>query len=396
MNSQNFVARWVLAIVLGQAVCLSAMAQTTVNSPIVVPLEKMIIGTGDSSYVKLGIWATLGAGGTPGLFEFDTGGAGFYAVQNSNTSWWGTGGTDTGNPFTQLYASGFQYTGNVVQTQVNLFSSGSAQAPLITTPSVLVGQTTQIVDVHTSQVLWNASTALTAPPIDTVFFGDFGLSLQNDPGAGIVNAIAQLTYGAGIKAGFIVHAGAHGNLHDASFQVGITEEQMAEFPIQFAMRRQGHETFPNSAAPFYELQVITGEINLTDGDLLYSDSLGVTFDTGNQTPVLFDASVPADLKSGSQLKSGVQLSLIADGETAPFYQLLTGNIEGVNKVDSVSPADPSNSSINLGLPIFEQYTIAFNLADGIIGLRPIPEPSTALLLWGAAAGFLFLRFRQGV
>ena len=51
-----------------------------------------------------------------------------------------------------------------------------------------------------------------------------------------------------------------------------------------------------------------GEINLTDGNLLYSDSLGVTFDTGNQTPVLFDASVPADLKSGSQLKSGVQLS----------------------------------------------------------------------------------------
>jgi hypothetical protein len=85
----------------------------------------------------------------------------------------------------------------------------------------------------------------------------------------------------------------------------------------------------------------------------------------------------------------VQLSLTGlDG--TPIYNVSAGNIEGVNKIDSVSPQNILNSSINLGLPIFEQYDIAFNLEEGIIGMRPIPEPHSVLLIV-AAFGYLLIR-----
>ena len=72
---------------------LPLRAQSVISNTILVPLYYLTIPSGES---KLGIYASLG-GGTPKIFEFDTGGWGFYAAYatNNNSPWWGTAFTPT-------------------------------------------------------------------------------------------------------------------------------------------------------------------------------------------------------------------------------------------------------------------------------------------------------------
>ena len=74
---------------------LAAAGQSVISNTILVPLYYLTIPSGES---KLGIYASLG-GGTPNIFEFDTGGWGFYAAYatNNNSPWWGIGFDTTGN-----------------------------------------------------------------------------------------------------------------------------------------------------------------------------------------------------------------------------------------------------------------------------------------------------------
>jgi hypothetical protein len=124
--------------------------------------------------------------------------------------WWGTA-TPISPPdsVTVLYDSGLQYVGSAAQAAVSLYASSGATTPLVTTGStVQIGQMGQINKVDTanpSQVIstnWDANGSTTvSPPIDSRFFGDFGMNLAANPipnASGIVNLIAQLDYGPGV------------------------------------------------------------------------------------------------------------------------------------------------------------------------------------------------------
>lgn len=397
MKSSLNWSRSLIRLLLTTSLIISAWthlpAQTEITSPVIVHLEKVTVGSGDNSYEKLGIWASLGDSNVPGLFEFDTGGAGFYAAINSSTPWWNQNSLDPEHTFTYQYASGFVYQGYVAKTSVKLFDSGTAIAPqVITGHTVHVGQTTQITDSHTSTTLWDSDTQLSQPPIDQSFFGDFGLSLQSSS-SNIVNVIAQLSYGPNVSAGFIVHAGAHGVMNDSHIQIGLTPEDMTTFPIMFKLTGSGG-FFPDTTLPYYPLQLIKGTITLND-DAYEQTEIGLTFDTGNQTPVIFDGSVPTDLLDGDRLKDGVLLSITANSETSltTILEFIAENIEGVNKVDVQTPVDPTNLSVNLGLTVFEKYDVLFDIENGYLGLRPIPEPSTWTLLIATLLALLIIERR---
>lgn len=173
-------------------------AQTVVSRVIQVPLHWTTISGGGE---KLGIYASLGGGTTPQLFEFDTGGAGFYAAyapnRPSTSSWWGRSFTPTGQSIQVLYDSGLFYQGSVVTTAVSLYASRHDRRALVTTArNARVGQMTSITNTNGGPALWTPSGGKHGPPIDGAFYGDFGASLMYDNN-NIVNLLAQLRFATG-------------------------------------------------------------------------------------------------------------------------------------------------------------------------------------------------------
>lgn len=373
--------------------------ETVINEPIAVPLQRVTVGKGTSSYEKLGIWASLN-GGTPQLFEFDTGGDGFYAVYAAGIApWWGSGTIVSGQAFTQEYSSGNFYTGLIATGAVSIFANQAATQALIkTAPRVAVGQTLKIINTKSHVTLWSPrANRDTAPPVDTVFYGDFGLNLENK---GLLqteqrptNVFAQLRYGPGVNAGFVVHAGPHRSHTAAYVQVGITPGEMADFPIQIRMKQIPKSPipplFPNSRLQSYGLQLFTSDLLVRSGSTSFIVKPRMTLDTGNQTPVLFTArqsdpfaALVVKYKRESILSPGASLAVsLHDGPS--IFALTSGLVEGVDKVE-VGAAHDGKLSFNVGIPFFERYVVAYNLTTGIIGLRPQPQSPLDVRIFGRA------------
>jgi hypothetical protein len=121
---------------------------------------------------------------------------------------------------TNTYDSGIQYQGPIVAAAVSLFADDHGGTALVTTAgNLLVGQMTNIANINTGDVLWttNGEGPSGQPPIDDVFYGDFGMSLTY-ASKGIVNLIAQLSFSNGIITGFRVRA--YGD--NPYLQIGLT------------------------------------------------------------------------------------------------------------------------------------------------------------------------------
>jgi hypothetical protein len=394
--NRGWLRGWVLCglIVLGLGSC---PLPAQINSPIDVPL--VTVNYGD--YNKLGIWLGIGGGTAPQLFEFDTGGAGLYAAYDqatpSNSPWWGSSFTPTGNPpVINTYDSGLQYEANVVESAITIYGSSSSSSALASTASTtLVGQTTSITDGSTTY--WPGSSA----PIQGNFYGDFGVSMKwgND---GIANPLAQFAFGPGVTGGFIVHAGPNGSTSGASMQLGLTEEDISSFTLQFKMDHDTGEIFPVSGAKARPLTLIKGKMTLSDeGGERYQGSIKVALDTGNPTPGLHNTvdGVPNDLIDSGALKDGLDLVLDADlfstDVPTDYFSMMTNGIYGDGYV---YVQDSSNYYLNIGIPIFYQYDVMFDYENGVVGFRPsaVPEPGTGALLLAAGLVLVFFRRRARV
>ena len=193
------------------AAFLTLSEAAEVTSPITVPLH--FTETGAGTY-KLGIYAGIGDGGKPALFEFDTGGAGLYAAYASanvsRSDWWGSGVVSQNQTIHIVYDSGNTYNGTLVSAPVSLYSAHHSTTPLVTIPPALLGQMNQISKTNQNNgnvtPLWGPDGELNGePPVNGVFYGDFGMAPKYAPN-GISNLIAQMTYSSNVTAGFRVHA----------------------------------------------------------------------------------------------------------------------------------------------------------------------------------------------
>jgi hypothetical protein len=392
--SLRFRGGWLSAFLGALLAAASAFAdQTVINKPIAVPLERVTVGRGKLSYEKLGIWASIGKG-TPQLFEFDTGGDGFYAVHAPGiTPWWGREIVPSERGFKQAYSSGYVYTGRIVTGEVSIYDSEFATKPLITTfPGVSVGQTRKIINSKDKSVLWTSDAQQdTSPPIDSTFYGDFGVSLVNKglfkSQQTATNVFAQLRYGPGVHAGFVVHAGPHGSRNASYVQIGITPAEMAAFPIQIPMESSATAPFPHSGLPSYGLQLFKGDLHFQLGAESLTKDMQITIDTGNQTPVIFTtATDTTSEKFGTTRPDGSQIltpgsSLEVALKSGPtIFGLTAGLVTGVNKVEFGSKN--KKESFNIGLPFFNQYIVAFDLTTGTIGLLPQPKDPLEASIFG--------------
>ena len=381
-------------------------AQSVISNTVLVPLHYRAI---DSGGFKLGIYASIGGSTTPQIFEFDTGGAGFYAAyassDTSKSPWWGTGFAATGNSVTNTYDSGIRYEGTAVTAPVSIYSDHHSVAPLVTTSAALsVGQMTSITNTNGGAALWRPDgNDGGQPPIDGAFYGDFGMSLAYAD-SGIVNLVAQLSFTNGIIPGFRVRAyGASPHL-----QIGLTAaDTSSSSAFYFGMNTNTNApvgaTFTNSGSPFYSEQVFNANMTISNATTNFTANLGITTDTG-ATTTIHNADlggIPGELyttnASGKgHLVAGADFYLSAmtlGGSNVAFFQSITS--EGQVTVQD-NNTNNTTFYLNSGLALFQQYDVIYNLQDGQIGFEPIPEPSTWALLGTAALGFglAYLRGRK--
>ena len=375
---------------------ISSHAQIVSNT-IIVPLHYRLIQSG--AY-KLGIYASIG-GGTPQIFEFDTGGAGLYAAYatNNNSPWWGSNFTSTSQSVTNTYDSGIRYEGEKVAASVSLFSHSNSTTPLVTTANnLLVGQMTSITNTNGGNALWtpDGEGRHNTPPIDDAFYGDFGMSL-NYASNGIVNLVAQLSFTNDIIPGFRVRGHSNGPY----LQIGLTSaDTTSSSGFYFTMNTNTNApvgaTFTNSGSLFFSEQIFNANMTISNSSTNFTANLGITTDTGASTTI-HNANVggiPPDLLETNNegkvhLVDGAQFELSGltlGGTNTDFYQFVTTK----NQV-TIQDNKPGNSNIfylNSGIALFQEYDVIYNLRDGQIGFEPIPEPSTWALL--GLAGLLIV------
>ncbi len=405
LNRRVMKLLWRAVVLLVTMVELNSAGAQIVSNTIYVPLHYREIGSG--AY-KLGIFASIG-GGTPQIFEFDTGGSGFYAAYASHdttrSTWWGTNVGTTGQKVTNTYDSGIRYEGEIVTSSVALFSNQHSTIPLITTANGLrVGQMTSITNTNGGSALWttNGVGPSGKPPIDDAFYGDFGMSLTFASN-GIVNLVAQLSFTNGIVPGFRVRGHSNGPF----LQIGLTAaDTNSSSAFYFGMNTNTNAppgaTFTNSGSGFYSEQVFNANMTISNSTTNFTANLGITTDTGASSTIhnANIGNVPGELlitndKGKVHLVEGANFELSGltlGGTNADFYQFVTTP----NQV-MIQNNMPGNSNIfylNTGIALFQQYDVIYNLQDGQIGFEPIPEPSTWALLGLSATLFALLRRRR--
>ncbi|WP_179470966.1 hypothetical protein [Mycolicibacterium vinylchloridicum] len=380
-----------------------------ITRPIKVPLYFQAIDNAGTQ--KLGIYVSLGYGAPPQLFEFDTGAGGFYAAYASDdptkSPWWGSDVvTDPIRiPIQDTFDSGLQYTGYSAVGTVSLYTVGSS-TPLVTSGNIAVGQMDSITNTKTGDVLWTPSglpKSDSPPPIDNAFYGDFGIAPTYSAN-GIDQVIAQLTFGRGVKAGYVVHIDP--DTGEAWMQIGLTNNNIANsqgmyFPMLPDPKNIDDQSFPNSGLHFYGLQLFNAAINIIDrgGNLIINDpNVGITPDTGATTtlhnvdksphPDKYNSIIDWDSSAETVGKLKTDMLFWLTGTTTGqtpvrYFQFVTTDDENAGKVKVQDPAQDGDTTpvyyLNTGISLFYEYDVVYYLGTktdtGTLGL--IPQKKTS-------------------
>jgi hypothetical protein len=367
----------------------SSSVSTGATTPFFVPLYVFPFSEG----YKIGIRVSFDAGAHYHMFEFDTGGTGFWSAFDAQ--WWPTP-TIVGDPLNIQYSSGIQYTANPAEASITL-----ENAPVAI--SAVVGQITLASKATGNNQFtpetWNHDVATGVAPLYGNFWGDFGVAL----GSGNAPLFAVLPQiGSGLAAGFIVDLGPYpatggknhsGNwVQQGSLQIGLTPADIAAFKTQIPMQGSSAgtaapTTFPNSGLPTYTELLGQGTLQVSLGAAAapFAVPTGLVFDTGAPTAEIHTGTVItqaglspylAQQTDNSDLANTVQLSLsapAASGDEAWALNVTVGTQSGQNEVGTtsldVNDAHPTGY-VNTGLIPFFGNRVMFNVAGGTIGFAP--------------------------
>jgi|GEM_PF-752372 hypothetical protein len=339
---------------------------------------------GDASPTwKLGIYVGLG-GGAPQLYEFDTGGTGFFAAQNNNPDgWWPASGYNVVNPgqtFTATYSSGIEYTAQLVTTDIAIYGNPSADPVAVVNANV-----GQIVDAtggspgDTRMMNWTGyEENQETPPIWEHFYGDFGANLSPYAGSNFfINTILPQLPG-NLSSGFIVSVGDYA-APNPTLQLGLTDADRASFPIQIPLLdADPSQPYPGSGYPSYGFFQTWGYFTLSLNGVTQTAPTEVILDTGAPSMTIRTGTslvVDANFLNGKAIQVGTEFSLVSGPWTLGFT---AGTDIGLNAIAAAPSVNPQNYNgyINTGLNAFFACDVMFDVERGMIGFRPsnIPPP----------------------
>jgi hypothetical protein len=404
--------------------CLLSGQIAWANEPCVVPLKLVNInaGSGKPAEYKLGIYVGLG-GGTPQLYEFDTGGPGFWAAYTdtppkNKPQWWGDFKTLQGDSLSITYTSGNAYTANLVESIVQLFAPKGTGFTKQCESNVPLGvaQINHFQDKKhpKNETAWNNALAKGKAPLFGHFYGDFGAALHpvmtTNNSAGVYSTVPQLPQ-SGLTNGFIVHVGPL-RKSKPTLTIGLTPGDLAAFTTRLPMNPTcttangapevpsatcpPYPNFPVGNMPVYSEQITSGNLSwsYTKSGVRSDQSFlskGLTLDTGAPSTTIWqnddlfvNPQFLKNLEGSATPYSGTFISDVGFSINAPTilpggqdlrFSLQTGQRQTFNKVSaSVRQSDggPTWSGyLNTGLMFYTHYDVLFNLEDGWVGFRSV-------------------------
>ena len=342
------------------------------EAPVRVPLHWVRINEAGTKQLKLGLYATVGAGSSPQLFELDTGAAGFYPVYADSqlAPWWGSDWTATGETVDQSYDSGNSYQANVVHTDLQLFANSDASEPLLLADDVVVGQTISVKNPELKPSdLWPPLSKGSKPPIDGAFFGDFGMAPKKGQ-KGIDSLAAQLDYGAGVTPGFRVHASSR----HPWVQFGLQDSDLRTRSKTLTLNPEGSQS--RKGIDYYQNLVVTGLLSF---DQAPSGSLtGLLFDTGAPTTLhlapgqkLARSVLSPD---GARISSGTAINVSAlsqqSSKNGRPVKLMTFKAGRTINENLMTVQKNSTYYLNTGILPFLSNDLIYNLGEAKLTLIP--------------------------
>lgn len=314
---------------------------------------------------KIGIKVSLDQGKTFNMYEFDTGGTGFYSAYDDQ---WFPVPKNSPNPplITQQYSSGIVYNANPVSATITFENSA---VPAITADVAQI-ITASCPNKFTPQQ-WQNDVNAGTPPLYGAFFGDFGVSL----GAGQNGVMAVLPQSTTLGNGFIIDLGpfpgAKGG--QGSLQLGLTPDDIASFPYKIPMLGKNTQNpYPGSGLPTYAELIAAGTLTL--GTKPFSTDF--VFDTGAPSTMIHYGSVLSQSAlgpyvTGKRITKGKSVGFAASGwgMTFPAGDVLGRNEVGVTAL-SENTAGKTQGYVNSGLLPFFTGRVMFDVAGGVIGFDP--------------------------
>lgn len=385
--------------------------QTQADEPLTLSIPIYLIndkaGTGNVEY-KIGIMLKLGDDEENNgyrMYEFDTGGTGFWAAHsiNTNANIWSNSAVGTG-PISITYASGNVLSGTAVTTRVT-FEQGvtdtnsSYTAHVDTTVARISSGTNPGKPTDNAINKWTSTVDQGNAPIENYFYGDFGMGLGSGPD-GLLAIVPQLL--GTQNTGFIISIGT---LPDAvavaassdpivqtgTLQIGLTSAQLQRSAWAQTINMQGGTNspqYPNSGQNTYQEVLSSGTLTISGTSGTNSYTTGIVYDTGAPS-VVIHTGTSATLTDEINIQLTGTTGMILTG-TTPDSLILDinpiGTTPGLNVVSGTTTDAIGYPQlyVNTGITAFFGRDVVYNLSDGYVGFNPIPEPGTSALL-GATA-----------
>lgn len=380
-------------------------------TPYKIPLELVNIKpAGQTPVYKLGIYVGLG-GGPPKLYEFDTGGEGFWAAyskKDCDCQWWGSFETKETGTMNITYSSGNVYKANIVSTTVTLYApgtNGQAPSPVVTSGKVDLAQITSFKNNRNSIAAseWNKALKDGEPPLFGNFYGDFGASLQpisSSKGSNIYSILPQIPMPDGLDVGFTVHVGAIDGSTQPYLQIGIDPSAQPTGTSQvkmnpFTSRTTGQPVyFPVTGVSAYSEQVANATFELHDkkrGLKQTFSNIGWTIDTGAPSATIWQArSINNKIgvnvrtrffkpdKTKSEIRDNVDFKIMASTAGSGQGDFVATSLTGkpfpkipLSAGRHSASSAPGWNYVNTGLWTFTVYDISFNLSKGLVGFSQV-------------------------
>lgn len=334
------------------------------------------------------------------MYEFDTGGSGFWAAGNDH--WWPTYTKPSGSSSQTInYSSGIQYSGEPVVTEV-YFENGLSISTTVSRITNAIKKSNNANKDKAFDRAWaNAFTETSPekPPLWGHFFGDFGMSLApfTDKTTGtewFFGLLPQLlppppaeNSTPAMLNGYIINL----NASSSYIQIGLAPSDIDNFTLYTmqAPPSPGTQPFPSSNIPTYCEQLVSGYLELSPPEAPFSkNEIGIVFDTGapsaeihtdadNGTPSTISISALDPYlvnkivysgesgKTQSSVKPKTKFTLTSGSST--LLQVKVGSESGTNAVSAttLNLSSAGSGYVNAGLiPFFQGPVLYYFPFDG--------------------------------